>query len=33
MSDLMKEVNFLRFYYTSDDATKDKDFCKNSAFK
>ena len=32
MADLMKDVNYLRFYYTSDDAAKDKDWCKNEAF-
>ena len=32
MSDLLKEVNYLRYYYTSDDAMKDKDFCKNEAY-
>ncbi len=32
MADLMKDVNYLRFFYTSDDAGKDKDFCKNQAF-
>ena len=29
----MQDVNYLRYYFTSDDAMKDKDFCKNSAFK
>ena len=33
MSDLLKEINYLRFYYASDDAMKDKDFCKNEAFE
>ena len=33
MSDLMKEVNYLRFYFTGDDACKDKDMCKNTAFE
>ena len=32
MSDLLKEANFLRFYYTSDDAVKDKDILKNKAY-
>lgn len=32
MADLMKDVNYLRYYYTSDDASKEKDFCKNDAF-
>ena len=29
----MKDVNYLRFYFSSDDAQKDKDWCKNSAFE
>ena len=33
MADLMKDVNYLRFYYGSDDASKDKDSCKNKAFE
>ena len=33
MADLMKDVNYLRYYYTSDDASKEKDFCKNDAFR
>ena len=32
MSDLIKEVNYLRFYFTSDDACKEKDWCKNDAY-
>ena len=32
MADLMKDVNYLRYYYTSDDASKEKDFCKNDTF-
>ena len=32
MADLMKDVNYLRFYHSTDDQQKDKDFCKNSAF-
>jgi hypothetical protein len=32
MADLMNEANFLRFYHTSEDAVKDKDFLKNQAF-
>ena len=32
MADLMKDVDYLRFYYSSDDASKDKDFCKNEAY-
>ena len=31
MSDLIKEINYLRFFYSSDDAAKDKDICKNQA--
>ena len=33
MADLMKDVNYLRYYYTSDDASKDKDWCKNDAYQ
>ena len=33
MSDLLKEVNYLRFFYSSDDAAKDKDRCKNEAIQ
>ena len=33
MADLMKEVNYLRFYFSTDDASKDKDWCKNSAYQ
>ena len=33
MADLMKDVNYLRFYYGSNDASKDKDNCKNKAFE
>ena len=29
MSDLLKDVNFLRYYHTSDDMLKDKDYNKN----
>lgn len=29
MSDLLKDVNLLRFYHTSEDMLKDKDFEKN----
>jgi hypothetical protein len=32
MADLMNEANYLRFYHTSEDAVKDKDFLKNQAF-
>ena len=32
MADLMKDVNYLRYYYTSDDASKDKDWCKNDSY-
>ena len=31
MADLIKEANWLRFYYTSDDAVKDKDLLKDQA--
>ena len=33
MSDLLREVNYLRFFYSSDDAAKDKDWCKNEAIQ
>ena len=33
MADLIKEANFLRYYYTSDDAVKDKDYLKDKAFQ
>ena len=33
MADLLKEVNYLRYYYTSDDASKDKHWCKDGAFQ
>ena len=32
MADLIKEANWLRFYHTSEDAVKDKDFLKNEAY-
>lgn len=32
MADLIKEANWLRFYYQSDDAVKDKDLLKDKAF-
>ena len=32
MADLIKDANYLRFYYTSDDAVKDKDYLKDKAF-
>ncbi len=32
MADLIKEANWLRFYYSSDDAVKDKDLLKDKAF-
>ena len=32
MANLLKEVNYLRYFYTSDDASKDKDSLKNAAF-
>lgn len=31
MADLIKEANWLRYYYSSDDAVKDKDFLKDQA--
>lgn len=31
MADLIREANYLRFYHTSEDAMKDKDFLKNEA--
>ena len=31
MADLIKEANWLRFYFTSDDAVKDKDILKDQA--
>ena len=31
MSDLMHEVNYLRFYHTAKAAVRDKDFLKNEA--
>ena len=33
MADSIREVNFLRKYYTTDAAMKDKDFLKNESFK
>ena len=33
MADLIKEVDYLRFYYASDDMGKDKDTCKNMAYE
>ena len=33
MADLIKEANFLRYYYTSDDAVKDKDYLKDKAYQ
>ena len=32
MSDLVKEAKNLRYYYTSEDALKDKDILKNETF-
>ena len=29
MSDLVKDVKYLRYYYSSEDAMKDKDILKN----
>lgn len=33
MADLMNEAKFLRFYHTSEDAVKDKDFLKDAAYQ
>ena len=33
MADLLKDVNYLRFYYSSDDAMKDKDLNKNQLYE
>ena len=33
MGDLMKEANYLRYFYTSDEASKDKDWNKNATFE
>ena len=33
MADLIRDANYLRFYYTSDDAVKDKDYLKDKAFQ
>ena len=33
MSDLVKDIKYLRFYHTQDDALKDKDILKNLSFK
>lgn len=32
MADLIKEANWLRFYYSNDDAAKDKDLLKDQAY-
>ncbi len=32
MGDLVKDVKYLRYYYTSEDSTKDKDILKNQSF-
>ena len=32
MGDLVKDVKYLRYYYTSEDMTKDKDILKNQTF-
>jgi hypothetical protein len=32
MSDLVKDINYLRYYYTSDDMLKEKDLQKNISF-
>ena len=33
MTDLVKDINYLRFYHTSEDTLKDKDVQKNLAFQ
>ena len=33
MADLMKDANYLRFYYTSEAMNLDKDLCKNDAYR
>ncbi len=32
MSDLVREAKYLRYYYSSEDALKDKDILKNQTF-
>ncbi len=33
MSDLVSDAKYLRYYYTSEDAAKDKDLLKNETFE
>lgn len=33
MADLVKDVKYLRYYYTSEDQLKDKDILKNQSFQ
>lgn len=32
MSDLVKDIKYLRYYHTSEDSLKDKDILKNQTF-
>lgn len=32
MSDLVKDIPFLRYYHTSEDSLKDKDILKNKSY-
>lgn len=32
MSDLVKDINYLRYYHVLDDSLKDKDLLKNQTF-
>ena len=32
MSDLVKDIKYLRYYYTSEDSLKDKDILKNKSY-
>ncbi len=33
MADLVKDIKYLRYYYSSEDSLKDKDILKNQSFK
>ncbi len=33
MGDLVKDVKYLRYYFSSDDSLKDKDILKNQSFQ
>jgi hypothetical protein len=33
MADLVKDVKYLRYYYSSEDSLKDKDILKNQSFQ